>query len=395
MNPELWRSNPLLALASLLPLPLGAAWMAVARGLPGLRSRPALAGALTWALTRVAFAALVWGALGHAGIDQLAFFMPQARAAIAGGLPYRDFASAYAPLFAPLLALATLALGPSGPFTLFLAADFVAWRAIAAAEGESSEAAWAYAALPFVWYFTVRYGQDEALAAMMLALAWWAWRRERPAVAGLLLGLGFVVTKPLFALPALAFALAARSGRTFSRLVGAALLPVAAVYGAFIALGAPVLQPLELEGATFGVGPTLWRVPVALMRIDPGPLGWLPCLALIGWGVARLWGARAPAHAAWQFGAFAALAPKFMPMYAVMWAPLLCVWAGRDPDRRGWLLVYGALLPFAWPLDSGPLQGMFGVSWHLVAALGLIGLAALALWPVWSMARGERAASDA
>lgn len=44
MNPELWQTRPLLALASLAPIPLGAAWMAVAREIPGLRGRPTLTG---------------------------------------------------------------------------------------------------------------------------------------------------------------------------------------------------------------------------------------------------------------------------------------------------------------------------------------------------------------
>ena len=160
------------------------------------------------------------------------------------------------------------------------------------------------------------------------------------------------------------------------------------VYGALLVMRAPIWQPLTLEGGNFGVGPTLWRVPVTLLGFDLGVAGWLPFIVLAAIGVWRLRAAgSAEAHATWQFGAFAALAPKFMPMYAVMWAPLLALWAAPDADRRGWLLVYGSLLPLAWYLDSGPLQGLFGAGWQVTAVLGLVGIAVLALWPTKGMGR--------
>jgi len=389
VDPDLWSTRPWLALASILPVPIGALWMALAPRVPLLRGHRALLSWLTWFGTRVAFALVVWGVLGHEGVDQRAFFLPQAQHLLAGQLPYRDFPSAYGPLFAPLLAVAVAGLGASGPFVLFLLADFVAWRALAAAEGERSDVAWMWAALPAIWYLTVRYAQDEALAAAFVALAWLAFRRDRPAWVGLTLGLGMLVTKPLFPLPALPLILGAnRRGA----IVAWAALPVAIVYIAFLALRAPVLQPLTLEGAHFGVGPTLWCVPVTLAHLDLGAAGWLAFAALLAWGVAVLLPRRADAgdHAAWQYGAFAALSPKFMPMYFVMWAPLLCLWAARDAGRRRWLVLYGTLLPLAWYLVSGPLQGVFGPLWRGIALVGVPGIALLALWPLWSLRAPSR-----
>lgn len=381
MNPELWHTRPLLALASLAPVPLGAAWMAIAPQLPFLKGARVPLAWFTWLATRLAFGTLIWGAMGHSGVDQLAFFLPQAKHALAGGVPYRDFASAYGPLFAPLLGITVRLAGDAGPFALFLLADFAAWRALAWSEGEGSEAAWGWAALPMVWYFTVRYAQDEALGAMFVALAWALARRDRNALAGFTLGLGLVVTKPLFALLALPFVLGSR--RRVALLAGAAL-PTALVYGVLLAWGAPVWQPLTLEGGNFGVGPTLWRVPVVLAGFDLGAAGWLVFVAIAAAGAALLGrrGAGAADHAVWQYGAFAAFAPKFMPMYAVLWAPMLALWAADDPDRRGWLLLYGAALPLAWYLDSGPLQGLFGLGWQVVAIAGLVAVGLLALWPL-------------
>jgi len=392
MDPELWRTHPALAIASLAPVLLGAAWMAFARGLPVLREHRALVTAATWIATRVAFAVIVWGVFGHMSLDSRTWFVPQARAVLAGGLPYRDFQSVHGPLFAPLLAPAVALFGDLGPGIVFLAADLVTWRALAAAEGEASDAAWAWVAMPIVWISVVRYAQDEPLAALFVALAWLASKRERPVAAGLALAAGFLCSKPLLPLPALALFAGMHGARARTRLVLAALIPVALVYADFAALGAPVLQPLTLEGGAFGTGPTLWRLPAVFGHIDPGLWGWLPFVALAAWGLARLGarGAGAPAHAAWQYGAFAALSPKFLPMYALLWTPLLGVWAGAEPRRKTWLVLEGTLLALAWPLESGPLQGLFGAIWRAIAILGIAAMGLLALWPIAEETAGAR-----
>lgn len=380
MNPELWHTRPLLAWASLAPIVLGTVWMVI-----GLRASDRfrrIASPVTWFATRVTFATLVWGVLRHAGMDQLGVFLPQARQAMAGGLPYRDFASGYAPLFAPLLGLSVRVFEELGPFVLFIVADAVAWTALAVAFGASHLAVWAYAAWPPVWYLAVRYAQDEPLAAMALALAMLAGRRERWALAGFALALGTLITKPLFVLPALAVALA--SGRGWRRLALAFAIPVAAVYGAFLFLGAPVWQPFVLEGGHFGVGPTLWALPVLTWGWSPGLLGWAPLLVLFVAGAVALLRrrARAEQHAAWGYGAFAALSPKLMPMYVIQWAPLLAVWGVENRASRAWLVAYGIVFPVASTLQSGPVQGMFGPFWQAVAIVGLVMVALLALVPL-------------
>ena len=389
MNPDLWHTRPLLAWASLAPLVLGTVWMWIGFR-AGERFRASAAG-LTWIATRVLFAILVWGVLEHAGSDQLSVFLPQARRAMEGALPYRDFASGYGPLFAPLLGVFVRALGDIGPIALFLAADGVAWWVLAAALGRGHLAVWVYAAWPAVWYLMVRYAQDEPLAAMALALAWLAGRSERWTWAGVALGLGTLITKPLFVLPALAVAFA--SGTAWGRVAIGFAIPVIAVYGVFIALGAPVWQPVVLEGGHFGVGPTLWALPVARWNWDPGPLGWLPFALLFALGTVMLVRRRAPAHhhAAWSWGAFAALSPKLMPMYVIAWAPLLAVWGSESRAAHGWLLAYGMALPLASYLQSGPVQGMFGPAWQAVAIAGLALVPLLSLVPLLLLLRrGKR-----
>lgn len=385
MNPDLWRSDPLLAVASLLPIAAGAVWLVVAPRTKGGGPPPVVIW-LTWIATRVAFAFVVHGLVRHASVDVTAFFLPQARHVLAGDIPYRDFASAYGPLFTPLLAAAVAAFGATGPLVLFLIGDLVAWRALATAEGEQSHAAWLWVALPGVWYLTVRYGQDEALGAAFIALGALAAGRNRPVLAGSVLGAGLVATKPLFALAAVAFFVAARRPLA---ILAASVLPAALVYGALAALGAPVLQPFALEGAAFGIGPTVWRVPTVLAGFHPGPSAWVPfaALAVVGIVLLRRRRASVPDHAAWQFGAFAAFGPKFMPMYFILWAPLLVLWSAADGSRRRWLALYASVLPLAWYFDSGPLQGGFGPLWQVAAAVFMVAIAMLALWPVVTLCR--------
>lgn len=392
MNPELWHTRPLLAWASLAPLLLGSLWMWF--GFRMSERFRAIAAPLTWIATRLLFASLLWGFLGHAGSDQLSVFLPQARQAMEGALPYRDFASGYGPLFAPLLGLFVRALGDSGPIVLFLAADGVAWLALAAALGRGHLVVWIYAAWPAVWYLAVRYAQDEPLAAMALALAWLAARGGRWASAGVALAFGTLITKPLFVLPALAVAFA--SGSDWRRLAIGFAIPVVAVYATFLALGAPVWLPFVLEGSHFGVGPTLWALPGARWNWDPGLLGWSPLVLLLIAGGAMLLQRRAPAqhHAAWSYGAFAALSPKLMPMYVIPWAPLLAVWASEGRAARVWLIAYGIALPLAAYLQSGPVQGMFGPAWQAVAIAGLVLVPLLSLVPPWLLLRRGRSDSD-
>lgn len=386
MNPELWTRHPVIATLSLVPLVAGTLWMWLAPRLPWAAD-PAGRRALewgTWIATRLAFAFVLWVLLDHRSVDTIGFFVPQARRALAGLVPYRDFATAYAPLFPTLLALPVKLWGELGPGLVFLAADFLAWRILSRRDGGRSGltgAAWYYVAFPPVWYFTVRYAQDETLGALFLAAALVAAERRRPATAGLCLAGGLLLTKPLFALAALPFFAVRGLGR--GRLLAACALPVAAVYGACLAAGAPVWQPLVLEGHKFGVGPTLWRVLRLLGSPDLPAWSWLPWA--LAWGGGTAWLARRGAglveQLVWSYAVFAFLSLKFMPMYVVVWAPALAAWvAQRRAERLAWFALTGLLLGLAWYLESGPVQGMFGPAARAVAVAGLLGGALCGLW---------------
>lgn len=385
MNPALWQ-EPLLALLSWLPVPLGCAALLAPAWPPAARrlSRAPVAWAF-FLLTRVAFAALVFGALRHLSVDLTAYHEPQGRAALAGQLPYRDFVSLYAPGFPYLLGLA-MRLSPAwGPLALFIAADLIAFLALARAHGgaapSASSPAWLYLAFPPVWYFEVRYAQDETLAACCLALALLALARGRAAWGGGALAAGQLLAKPLFGVAALPVLLASATRR---RTWLAYALPVGLVYLAITLIGLPWWRDLRLEASSFGVGPVLWKLPARWWGLDLGRLAWAPeALA----GLSGLWwlrrrGADGVSLAAWAWGCHALLAPKLLPMYVVMVAPALATWVARHPGegRLAWWSLYGLAMGTAWYADSGPLQGLLGPLGVVFGALGVLAPVACAAW---------------
>jgi hypothetical protein len=395
VNPELWLRAPWLVLASWLPVPLGVGWLLLAPRLPAARSArgATLLEWLTWLGTRAAFALLLWGVMGHLSVDLTGFFVPQAERAAAGGLPYRDFPSAHAPLFPFALGLGFRLGGALGIAVLFVLADLAAWwglrvrdraRGARGLEG----AAWLYLAFPPTWYFTIRYSQDEPLSAMGVAWALDLLEGGSEAAAGAWMAAGYLFSKPLFALAALPLALAPGSGRRHRWL--AALVPVAATYLILLALGVPVWQPFVLLHSDFGHGPTLWRIPFVWYGLDLGPWAWPPLLLALAGGAwwLRSRGSGPLGHAAWIYACFALLSPKAYPMYVVIWAPLLAAWVAEDRSGRvGWWALYGALLPLSLYLDSGPLQGMLGAAVQWLAAAGMLATAGCAVWLLARVAR--------
>jgi uncharacterized membrane protein len=127
----------------------------------------------------------------------------------------------------------------------------------------------------------------DLLGAPAVALALWAWSRQRPALTGVALGLGAAATvlPGLLLVPAVALAVRAREWRT------AALMSAAAA-----ATWAVAALP------AFLAGPAAWRSSWGLGRVDVGSL-WLlveqvtdttPSAALVagvGLGVVVAWGA--------------------------------------------------------------------------------------------------------
>ncbi len=179
---------------------------------------------------------LVAGVAPHS--DVATAFWPQARAALAGAVPYRDFECYFSPLFPHLLALPLLVWRDPRALILFLSALEAVTVALTlrAAQVPAASAARArtlafYFLAPGPLLLAVVGGQEDFLLWLGGLLVWLAWRRYGDLAAGLATVGAALVTKPLFALPAVALLGASRARPRFlAAAVPAALAVLAALW---------------------------------------------------------------------------------------------------------------------------------------------------------------------
>jgi len=222
----------------------------------GFRGRPPARRAFLpglWMATRIGGFLLLYVFLGlGAPTDTHATYLPQAHAAIAGQVPYRDFNSSFGPLF-PFL-LAGLTLVRDSPFIFIVAAMLaegallLLWSRLGprlVPPDSSRRALFAYVCcvLPFN---TVIMGQDELWIALLLTVTLLLVDRGRWIAAGALTGFALPATKftSLLMWPFLA-----RGSRNPWRFLALAAA-VAAPFYAWIALaGGDILAPIRFEGS--------------------------------------------------------------------------------------------------------------------------------------------------
>ncbi len=210
-------------------------------------------------VTRVGLFVLVFFVLGlPVQSDVAGYHYPQMKIALAGGLPYRDYFSAYAPLFAYLgSAVLWVWNSPKAIVALTLAfevAGFAAWRGVAdqffsRRTARLATLLYVFNALPI--FNTAVDGQSQAWVACFLGFATLWLLRGRWARSGAALGGSLVAVKflPLIFAPALWL----HAGRRIRWIVGCGLLP-ALVYGACLAKHLDILQPLSYEGQQITCG---------------------------------------------------------------------------------------------------------------------------------------------
>jgi hypothetical protein len=189
--------------------------------------------------------------------DVPGYYVPGARAVLAGQMPYRDFAQSYAPLF-PYLGAALLFLWNSGKmFVLFAislnAVALVLWHRTALARFDklaARQTSVLYATSGHVVLQTLL-GTNQIWIATALAGSALLMVRGRAVSSGLPQALAACTTKLLDVLFWPVFWICA------PRRTQWLLLPVllsASVYGLFVIMGADVLDPVHREGDRFSSG---------------------------------------------------------------------------------------------------------------------------------------------
>lgn len=224
--------------------------------------------------------------------DVPAYYLPAARSALSGKLPYRDFDTSYAPLF-PYVGAGVVALWNSGKAFALLAillnaAALVVWHSSALAcfdRRTARETSLFYATSGHLLIQSVL-GTNQIWIAALLGASALLLVRGRPMASGLTQALAICTTKVLAALfwPALWICSARRL-----RWVAPALLASAGVYAAFGFAGADLLDPIRREGDLISPGnlPYLLSPVLTAARLSVPPV--LDALAAAALAASTVW----------------------------------------------------------------------------------------------------------
>ena len=231
--------------------------------------------------------------------DLPGIYLSEFQARLAGGVPYRDYASSYAPLFSYLYA-PVYRLGVS-PLTVILfsiaievltAAIFLRFMPRVLTGRQTRLAALLCLFNPISLQFVTIDGQNNVLIGLALALALLWLADNRAALSGASVGLSIASVKFLPLLFTPVFPLFLRK-RATAWIAGCAAV-VAAVYGYFqLVLHAPVLQAVEREGGIKTAGGLPFLVET-VSGFDLGRVGWdtllllaLAAVLAVAWQLAR------------------------------------------------------------------------------------------------------------
>lgn len=203
-------------------------------------------------LTRLTIFVLLYLVLGYeVPSDVPAAYYPEAKAALAGKLVYRDFFSTYAPLFPYICAIPVMLWNSTKSVVLFaILVEAIAiplWLRVLAVEFSEQVvriAAILYTFSPLLISTVAMAGQNHVWISPFLAVAIWFLQKKRDTLGGVAFGLCLVSTKflAIIFLP-VTFLFASRKTRFLS---GFAVI-VGTLYGALFIKGADILAPLKFQ----------------------------------------------------------------------------------------------------------------------------------------------------
>lgn len=179
------------------------------------------------------------------------FYYDQAKQVLAGKVPYRDFVTAYGPLF-PYLSAGAVGLWDSAKSLVLLAilfelASFPLWLAtgrLCFTEAEARSAAVLYIFNPIAILTTPIGGYNHVWLSFFLALSFWSLLRQRTILSGLAFGFGVVMVKFLSLLHAPVLFLGSRQR---FRWLFALLLPIITAYALIARHGRAALDNVKFH----------------------------------------------------------------------------------------------------------------------------------------------------
>lgn len=238
----------------------------------------------------------------------------------------------------------------------------------------------------------------DLVGIALVMWGWWAWTRARPALAGVLMGVAFLVRPyPLIFLLALVL-VGMREGRAraaTTALISAALGALALFIPALLVIGDEVLMaPRAWWTVGPGYGalaliPQLFGHPVgAAVTTAIAVAGWLLALLVGGWLALRSLNRPGAVQVAAVMLLVVVLTGKSLSVQSGLWLlPLIALSAVRWRDHLIWAAVEIVHFEATWlhiGFGSDPGKGLPGSTYALAVLLRMAGWAWL-VWQIWSV----------
>ncbi|WP_077923832.1 hypothetical protein [Spirosoma sp. 209] len=283
---------PKAAIAFLLSVLLVLFWYYRQALTPAYNRQPLALGIAFFLLRIVPFIGL-YIVLGYAARSDVPMFFEASKEALEMKVVYRDFDSAYSPLFAYLTALPLLIWYSPEAITLLLillegltlALTFRYYRSLPGPADEPFQKAILYLLLPISMVLSVLSGQEDELMWLFGVWALMAWRhRQDDLSVGLVLGLGMVVTKAILVLTLIpVFFLVRNQLRYVAGLLLVGLPALAIMYGL---VGLEFLEPVQQ--ANDPRTPNIWTVlrPLlgSVIPLGQKSLNWVGLASILAFG---------------------------------------------------------------------------------------------------------------
>lgn len=237
--------------------------------------------------------AIIYLVLGEEARWDVAMFYDSVQGALAGGWVYRDFETAYSPLFPYIIALPVLIWNTGKAIILFMIlVEGLVLRATMqwSRHPESLYIAILYLLLPSPFVYSVLGGQEDIWMWGVLVGSLLIYRRyPSDYLMGILMALGLLVTKALFILILPAIWL--HSQKKIAWLAGALTIGVPTLFILYSHIGLEFLEPIQQ--ANDPRLPNLWSVlhPLTNGLIPLGPkwINWLGLGSIVGLSMFLSW----------------------------------------------------------------------------------------------------------
>lgn len=242
---------------------------------------------LAFFLLRILPFVVVYVILGYTARSDVPMFYDSALGALKGGVVYRDFDTAYSPLFPYITALPLLLWNTAEAITLLLllTEGLAVWLTVRLYRSDKDvfHKAILYLLLPVPFVLSVLGGQEDILMWIFGAWALLVWQRRRDDLwTGIILGLGMVVTKAILILTLIPVFFLVKN--KFRYVGGLLLVGIPSLAVMYAVAGMEFLEPIQQ--ANDPRTPNIWTIlrPAlgSLVPLGQKAVNWVGLVSILG-----------------------------------------------------------------------------------------------------------------